>query len=72
MEAQTLLDQLADLWGGVPPTAAEIDLVLSLAGAAAHLSERKAAPIVCWMAGARGVSLADALQAVNRLAGEST
>lgn len=71
MEAQTLLDQLAELWGGDAPTAAEVDLVLSLAGAAAHLSERKAAPIVCWMAGVRGIPLTEALRVVNQFAGES-
>ncbi len=49
-----------------PPTDAEFAQLLELAGAAAHASERVAAPVACWLAAIAGLSPADAL----RLAGE--
>ncbi len=47
--------------GIAPPTAAEHDALLELAGVAAHASERTAAPITCWLAALAGLSAADAL-----------
>lgn len=43
------------------PDGATVDLLLDLAGVAAHASERTAAPLACWMAGRAGLSPADAL-----------
>ena len=40
-----------------PPTPREIDVLLGLAAAAAHGSERTAAPVACWLAGRSGMSL---------------
>jgi len=43
------------------PSAAEVDELLELAAAAAHASERTAAPIACWLAGRSGRALPELL-----------
>ncbi len=56
---------------GVPsPTAEEQDLLLALAGVAAHASERTAAPISCWLAARSHLPLAEAAQAARQLSEE--
>lgn len=56
---------------GVPqPTNAEVESLLTLAGLAAHASERTAAPISCWIAASAGLSPAEALDAADRLCRE--
>ncbi len=57
--------------GTAPPTREELDLLLELAGVAAHASERPAAPITCWLAARAGVAPVDALAIGKRLAGET-
>jgi Domain of unknown function (DUF6457) len=48
---------------GVPaPTPEQFDELLSLAGVAAHSSERIAAPVACWLAAQAGRSPAEALK----------
>ena len=48
---------------GVDATSADdIDALLELAGIAAHVSERTAAPITCWIAAVAGLTPADALR----------
>ena len=48
---------------GAPAPGPEVtEALLNLAGAAAHDSERIAAPIACWMAGVAGVDPAEALE----------
>lgn len=37
------------------PSKEEIEVLLSLAGSAAHASERTSAPIACWLVGHSGV-----------------
>jgi hypothetical protein len=49
------------------PSPGEIDALLDLAGAAAHASERQAAPLSCWLVGVAGVPPAEALEMVRRL-----
>jgi hypothetical protein len=44
------------------PSEEEIELLLSLAGSAAHASERTAAPIACWLVGRSGIVLSQALE----------
>jgi hypothetical protein len=44
------------------PSTDEIEALLELAGAAAHASERTAAPITCWIAAVAGLAPADALR----------
>lgn len=47
---------------GVEPPAPEVvDVLLQLAGVAAHASERTAAPIACWLVGQAGVDPTRAL-----------
>jgi hypothetical protein len=56
--------------GAEAPNEGEIAEILDLAAVAAHASERIAAPIACWMAGATGRPLAEMLDAARVLAGE--
>jgi hypothetical protein len=51
--------------GVEPPDAATVEVLLDLAGTAAHASERTAAPIACYLVGLAGASPAGA----GRLAG---
>lgn len=65
----TVADMTRDDWLGAfaeaislpPPTPAEVERVLELAGDAAHASERTAAPVACWLAGRAGLDLDAAL-----------
>ena len=49
------------------PTDAEVEVLLELAAAAAHASERIAAPLACWLVGRTGMPLADALDLARRV-----
>lgn len=49
----------------------EVEQVLSLAGEAAHGSERSAAPLACWIAGRSGHTPAQALEAARKLTGNA-
>jgi hypothetical protein len=53
--------------GIAPPTAAEIEALLAVAGIAARSSERRAAPITTWLAARAGLAPADALALAERL-----
>jgi hypothetical protein len=56
---------------GIPaPTPDEVEVLLELAGVAAHASERTAAPITCWLAARAGLPPAEAL-ALGRSLGET-
>ena len=70
VETSEWLDRFAAKLGVAPPTAQQRELLLALAGVAAHASERTAAPISCWLAGISGASLADATDAAKQLADE--
>jgi hypothetical protein len=50
------------------PTPEQVRELLSLAGVAAHASERTAAPIACWIAGRSELSLAELSAAAERVA----
>jgi hypothetical protein len=47
--------------GVEPPDEDTVTMLLDVAGAAAHASERTAAPVACWLIGRAGVAPADAL-----------
>lgn len=49
------------------PDAATIEILLDLAGVAAHASERIAAPIACWMVGQAGLSPTEALELAREI-----
>jgi len=48
--------------GVAPPTEAELDALLSLAGTAARGSARQAAPVACWLAARSGTDPLDAVE----------
>jgi hypothetical protein len=52
------------------PSVQEVRELLELAGAAAHASERTAAPLACWIAGRSGLSLTQLRAVAERVAGE--
>lgn len=56
------VDRFAVLVGVTPPTDAEIEVILELAGSAAHASERTAAPIACWLAAQAQLTPDDAVE----------
>jgi uncharacterized protein DUF6457 len=71
--AQNIQDWLAGFAaevGTAPPTQEELDLLLELAGLAAHASQRPAAPITCWLAARAGVEPMEALAIGKRLASQ--
>ena len=70
VEANEWLQRFAAKLGAEPPSSEEQELLLGLAGVAAHASERTAAPISCWLAARSGASLADATAAARELAEE--
>jgi len=49
------------------PSEDEIEVLLLLAGSAAHASERTAAPIACWLVGRSGILPSDALELALRI-----
>lgn len=60
------LHAFASELGVAPPTDAEIDELLALAGVAARSSARQAAPVACWLAARAGTTPAAALDAARR------
>lgn len=63
---QGWLATFAEEVGGSPPSTTELDGLLDLARHAAHRSERRAAPIACWIAGRTGRPVAEVLALVER------
>jgi hypothetical protein len=53
--------------GVAPPDEATMEVLLELAGAAAHASERTAAPIACYLVGLAGADPAVALAAAEEV-----
>ncbi|HKA02981.1 MAG TPA: DUF6457 domain-containing protein [Acidimicrobiales bacterium] len=53
--------------GTAAPDDATVEQLLALAGAAAHASERTAAPIACWLVGRAGLDPAAALEKAERM-----
>jgi hypothetical protein len=68
MNAEQWLTAYAAKLGTAPPTADELETLLTLAGVAAHSSERKAAPIACWLTARAGVEPEQALRLAQELA----
>jgi len=64
------VDRCAAAFGTAPLTAAEIEDLLALAGAAAHASERIAAPLTCYLAARAELSPAEARRLVEALAAD--
>ena len=47
--------------GAEPPDEETVEVLLEMAGVAAHASERTSAPLACWLAGRAGLSPSEAL-----------
>ena len=65
--AEEYIGRLAAALGRPAPTREEFDAILRLASVAAHASERKAAPVACWLAAATGTDLEAALRVAEAL-----
>ena len=68
--AEDWIEAYSAALGAPPPTAQEREAVLKLASVAAHSSERRAAPIACWLAARAGVPLDEALVLAQELSGD--
>ena len=68
MTAEDWIADFAASLGRPAPSAAERDAILRLASVAAHASERRAAPIACWLAASAGRPLDEALALAQDLA----
>jgi len=58
--AEEWIAQFAEALGQPAPDAAQVTAVLELASVAAHSSERRAAPVACWLAALAGRDPVDA------------
>jgi hypothetical protein len=61
------LAEFARRMGVPPPSDEEVEQLLSLAAAAAHASERTAAPIACWIAGRNPRALSELLELAREI-----
>jgi hypothetical protein len=68
MTAEEWIAAFAVELGLEPPGPEEVDRLLRLASVAAHSSERRAAPIACWLTAAAGLDTEQALAIAERLA----
>jgi hypothetical protein len=64
------LERYAAALGSPPVSEDDVDALLTLAGIAAHASERTAAPISCFLVARSGVPIAEALATAHQLANE--
>jgi len=69
MTADEWTDAFARELGLSPPNRDQVRAILELAGTAAHSSERTAAPVAAWLAGASGRALDELNEIAARLAG---
>ena len=68
MTVEEWLAAYAAALGQPAPSEAEMASILRLASVAAHASERRAAPIACWIAAQAGVPLDEALRLGDAIA----
>ena len=60
VSAEEWIAQFAAALGQPVPEPAQVEAVLELASLAAHSSERRAAPVACWLAALAGRDLEEA------------
>ena len=60
VSAEEWIAQFAAALGQPVPEPAQVEAVLELASIAAHSSERRAAPVACWLAALAGRDLEEA------------
>jgi len=70
LDTRGWLDRYTAVLGLPPVTEDEVESLLTLAGVAAHASERTAAPITCYLAALSKEPLSQALAAARELADE--
>lgn len=68
--AEEWIEAFAAALGHPNPTEEERGAILRLASVAAHSSERRAAPIACWLAAQAGVPLEEAFARARALDGD--
>lgn len=67
--AEEWIASFAAAIGAEPPDREQVDRLLKLAAIAAHSSERIAAPIACWVAGANGIDAERAIEVAEGIGG---
>jgi Domain of unknown function (DUF6457) len=67
--AEDWVAEFAELVGIEPPDRARMGAILKLAATAAHASERTAAPMACFIAGASGRPLDELNEIADRVGG---
>jgi len=67
--AEEWIAQFAEALGRPAPSADEVKAVLELASVAAHSSERRAAPVACWLAALAGCPPREARELAQALSG---
>ena len=65
--AEQWIAKLCGQIGVEPPDQAQFEAILRLASVAAHASERKAAPVACWVAGATGRPVSELIEVAEKL-----
>ena len=70
-DARAWLDDFAARLGVDAPDDATVELLLDLAGVAAHASQRQAAPLACWMVGRAGLGPEAALALSREVRGSA-
>lgn len=65
------IDSLAQALGVEAPTEEEREALLALAATAAHMSERTAAPISCWLVARAGLTASQGKALADKLASEA-
>lgn len=68
MTAEEWIAAFARELGRPAPSEDDVQAMLRLASVAAHASERRAAPIACWLAASAGMPLDEARAIAERLA----
>jgi hypothetical protein len=66
------LQAFAEAAGAAPPRAEDAEILLELAGIAAHSSERTAAPLTCWIAARAGLTIDRAIEIARQLEATAT
>ncbi len=69
MTKEQWIEAFAQEIGLATPSQDQVDAILELAATAAHASERAAAPVAAWLAGAGGGSLRDLNESARRVSG---
>lgn len=69
MTAEEWIEAFSRAAGAAPPSEEEVDKLLKLASVAAHSSERKAAPLACWVAGGVELDLDRAIEIAEDIGG---